>query len=158
MPPQEFAWTTNRLLAQPFLQSLAKEEISGAEGLRRLREAGVGYRESVFYHDWRQERGLVRYEYECTRLSSDTVPPTRVFTQTDWPGLTSKYLYEFRLTTFNTEKEEYEEVEYRAIGTDTLLTVGEAEDEYWSRFNEGVSDPDLIVTQASLIAVRRRTW
>lgn len=158
MPPQEQEWSVNRRLAQPFLLRLAREPIPGAEGLRRLRESGLGYRMTDFYSDWRRERGLIRYEYECTRLSRTITPPERVFTDTEWPGLTSKYLYEFRLEGIDRVTGERLEDEYRAIGTDTLLTVGEAEDDYWDRWEEGVSDPDKEVEKVTLVSVRRRTW
>lgn len=158
MPPQEEVWSATRLLAQPFVLRLVREPISGAEGLRRLRDIGLGYRTTDFYSDWRRERGLARYEYECSVLRRETTPPDRVFTDTEWPGLTNRYLYVFSLAGTDRITGEPLVDEFRAIGTDTLLTVGEAEDEYWTRWLEGVSDPDKEIETATLTAVRRRTW
>lgn len=158
MPPRTEDWSYRRRIAQPFVIGYAREPISGAEALGRLREGGLGYRTVDFYSDWRRERGLVLHEYECTVLRRDTIPPTRVFTDTEWPGLASKYLYEFRIEGTDIATGEALVDEFRAIGSDTLLTVGEAEDEYWARFEEGVSDPDKEVEEITLTSVRRRTW
>lgn len=158
MPPQEEVWSPARLLAQPFLQRLAHEPITGAMALRQLREAGLGYRTQDFYSDWRRERGLVLYEYECGVLRRTTIPPERVFTDTEWLGLTNKYLYEFRLEGIDRITGEPMVDEYRAIGSDTLLTVGEAEDDYWLRWELEQTDPQYEVEKVTLMAVRRRTW
>jgi len=151
-------WSESRRLAQPFIEGLAREEISGAEALRRLRDGGLGYRTQDFYSDWRRERGLVLHEYECGQLRRETTPPERVFTDTEWAGLTSKYLYCFRVAGFDRETEQPLVDEFRGIASDRLLTVGEVEDEYWERWTEGVSDVDFEIESVTLMAVRRRTW
>lgn len=158
MPPQEERWSYNRRFAQPFLQGLAREDISGAEGLRRLRAMGTGYQEGLFYQDWRRERGLVLHQEECEGLRPTTEIPERVFTKTDWPGMTNKYHYVFRYSGYNTETGESFVDTIMSFGFDREILPGEAESQFFEILSKMAELSPIVVEEQHMMAVRRRTW
>ena len=133
MPSLMEGWSEARRIAQPFVMSLAHRDISGAEALRTLQGAGIGYREGDFYEDWRREMGLVRHQAQLERLRPDSQPPVGWMTDRPWDGLTTSLVYEFYMEGWDVDKKEWVE-KYVGVGTNTRLTVGEAEDQFFAEY------------------------
>lgn len=150
---EERPWSSTRLMAQPFVQAAAHRFDTAQAWIDEARAGGISYRRTDMLADWRREKDLMLYEVEMSRLSPTTTPREAALTETRWPGMSTRYMYEFRVVgeeiatkrTFSG---------YRAIATDRLLTVGEVMEDYLERLDAGTSDPDLEISQVTLMAVR----
>lgn len=158
MPPQEEGWSYSRRIAQPFVQSAATRYDVFARWYEEAREGGISYRRSDMLSDWRREKGLVLHQVECEGLSAETKVPERLFTPTDWPGMTNKYQYVFRYTAEDKEtKERFEDV-VAVVATDRELLPGEAWEEFEGSFRLGQPYDWMELVDFQMFAVRRRTW
>lgn len=149
-------WSQARRIGQPFVSRGVREHESGASWIREMREAGLGYRDQDMYADWRREQGLALHEAQLRVMSPDQTPPREFWTDTPWDGLSTSLLYEFRVELRDKETQEVIE-EFRAVGSNKLITLEEAADDYIRRVNEGLSDPRYEVVSAVSMDVRHKT-
>lgn len=133
MPSLMEGWSEARRIAQPFVTSLSHTAPSGAEALRQLQAAGIGYREGDFYEDWRRETGQVLHEAQLRTLRPETQPPTEWMTDKPWDGLTTALVYEFRLEGWDVDKKEWVD-KFVGVGTDTRVTHQEAIDSFFQEY------------------------
>lgn len=68
-------WSWARRMAQPFLESLAQTDLSGASILDLLRGEGLGYKTGSFYEDLRRLRDQIRYQSLVERLRPESYVP-----------------------------------------------------------------------------------
>lgn len=156
MPSLMEGWSEARRIAQPFVMSLAHRDISGAEALRTLQGAGIGYREGDFYEDWRRELGLVRHQAQLERLRPGSQPPAGWMTDRPWDGLTTSLVYEFHFTgRYSKTMDEFDR--YVGVGSDTRLTVGEATQLFIDGYLEPKVCGDLENVSLSLVSVWHKT-
>ena len=155
MPPQEEEWSLARRIAQPFLREAVQTWDVFERWYESAREAGISYRRTDMLEDWRREKGLVLYQYEAERLSPTTQPPTRMWTETPWEGLTTSLLYEFRFEGVDVPTRESFS-RFVGVGTDTVLTIGEAIQAFMEEYVEAGVDGELEQGKLTLVPLRHK--
>jgi len=100
LPP----WITEptRKLAQSFIESGLRRGLSGAEILRALREAGLGYRTVEFYRDVRYWRDIIEHGSPMKYIAKTLKIPEHWYLQTsaDWGA---KYVTRYLIRVFDPE-------------------------------------------------------
>ncbi len=127
-------------------------EYGANEGLRILRDLGMGIRRTDYLEIRREVLDLERYEELIKALSPDTLVPRAWMNERPGIMLTSEAQYRFEIPVFNPETGE-ESVLYRSLADDSWWTPQEAEDQLSSWFPSGSKYKEWELGDATLRGV-----
>ncbi len=125
---------STRAQAQPFLVRMAAEGLAANEALRRLREAGLGYRRTDFLADYRKVIGAEKQKDVAKYIRKDYYPTSAVITPTEL-NLARKYHNYIRYDYKDLETLEVKSKTF-IIADDKPLTIRQIEQTAFSLVSE----------------------
>ena len=106
MPRRSETWKRNFGRVEFFMRQAAEEGLSFSQFYRVAREQGISYRREWMLADWRQVKGVFRFEQALSRLRPETVIPSHMITRVN-PNQRANYLVGVKFERFDPVTQEY---------------------------------------------------